>query len=181
MTDDYMDNLLIRKGFKELDDSLRLDIVKGFWERLKPSLQLEIQRWNEKCEGYDAASTRIAFYPNPFMMESMKELAELTQQEKLKEFLNAPDLGGAPMWSVCAETARRDLLERPKVRLYVWLTQTEPYQIKYSYGARFDSNSALEVPLTYQAGAIVFDSGESEEDFIRRSVRNLLLPLMEAA
>ena len=179
--DDYMDKILLRKGFKELDDSLRFGVVKDFWERLKTAIHLEIEHWNQKCRPYDAASTRITFYPNPFVTEQMKSIAEITGNEHLKDWLDASDLGGAPMWSVCAETVGKGVTGEPKSRLYVWLTQADPHQIRYSYGARLDYNKALEIPLRVDAGAIVFEDAQDEADFLRRTVRSLLSPVMEAA
>ena len=39
--DRYMDEILQRKAFKELDEAFHPEVVKNFWNRLKSALQLE--------------------------------------------------------------------------------------------------------------------------------------------
>ncbi len=85
------------------------------------------------------------------------------------------------MGSVCAETVGKDVAGRAKARLWVWLTPSEPHQIKYSRGESPNYNEAVELPLRVEAGALIFENGEDESDFLGRAVRSLLLPLMEAA
>jgi hypothetical protein len=183
--DAYMDEILCRKGFKELDRSLHSATVQRFWDRLKNAFRSEVELWNRTCDSYhDAESNRIVFYPNPFVTDLLRQIPELAEDspaaDVARERPDAPDLSGAPMWSVCAETEGRGVLGGPKARVFVWLTQYEPYQIMYSYGERCNHSDAEELPLRVEAGAMVFESGIDADAFAKREVRRILLPLMEA-
>jgi hypothetical protein len=184
MHDDYMDTILLQKGYKQIDDSLRPEVLKEFWERLKPSLQLEVEAWNALCSRYGAGNTKLAFYTTPFMIDGLKSIAELSESspaaEHLREWQSAPSFPGAPMWSVCAETVRKGVRGEPAARLYVWLTQSEPQRLQYSYGETCPPNG-VELPLRFEAGALVFGDGEDESSFVKRWVRLILQPLLEQA
>jgi hypothetical protein len=159
-------------------------VIEGVWNRVKLALESEVQLWNENCDKYyDAASTKILFHRNPFMAEQMKSLATMAKEEPagewLRDWLAEPDFSGVPRGSVCAETVRKDVTGKPKVRVYVWLTQGEPQRIMYCYGQTCNHNKAMELPVRVEAGLLEHGGGES--DFAKRSVRDISVPLMEAA
>jgi hypothetical protein len=62
----------------------------------------------------------------------------------------------------------------------MWLTLSAPHQIMYSY-RDWNHNTSEELPLRIEAGALVIEDSMSELDFIRHTIRDLLVPVMEAA
>jgi hypothetical protein len=180
-----MDEILQRKGFKELDDDLRSGVVGHIWNRLRSEIELEVASWNDRCGRiYDASDAKILFHPNPFLASARRDIAKIAKDsgaEYPRKWLEGPSFPGAPIGAVCAETVAKGVTDAPKARVYVWmmegLSKSEPNAIIYAYGPSPDYSKATKLDIPVEAGTLVQD----EKSFIKSAVVAILRPLMEAA
>lgn len=185
--DDYMDEIFMRRGHRELDSSLHGPMIDRVWAFLKDALSESIGQWNQKCRKYNRPEATIEFYLNASEMASIRnlwmsiDLDGLPEdvREKAEKLRHLPDLGPGPSSDgVCAQTVAKSAAGKPLARVWTWKTDRIHY--RHSFASLDPPKRGYEVgviDIPVEAGVIP----EGEERTVREAVKKLLMPVMEVA